>query len=381
VFGHERPVRSANPSTRRPTPIPAALSARQLRVLGEATGRELAWVLPAVAREVRAWRSLAAAIPDRPIRQDALSSLANKRGHTDGAALFCIFTRSREPALLRLLVAYEIMWDFLDSVNERGAARGLTNGKQLHLALVDGLDPDRPASDYYRHHPWHDDGGYLNTLVQTCRETCALLPSYEIARPLLIQEAWRAQVLAINHELDPHRRASALREWVHREWPNGHQARWYELTGAASASLTIHALLAQAAEPQVDPSVVTGVYRAYGPWISAATTMLDSHVDQLEDAVNGDHSYVAHYPTADIATRRISTLISRSMQEASSLPDSERHILIVACMTAMYLSKNSAWKTALRSRTLQILPSAGPLARLLLPILRLWRITYSQGST
>ena len=132
-------------------------------------------LLPAVAREVRAWRSLAAAIPDRPIRQDALSSLANKRGHTDGAALFCIFTRSREPALLRLLVAYEIMWDFLDSVNERGAARGQPNGKQLHLALVDGLDPDRPVSDYYRHHPWHDDGGYLNTLVQTCRETCVLL--------------------------------------------------------------------------------------------------------------------------------------------------------------------------------------------------------------
>jgi tetraprenyl-beta-curcumene synthase len=350
-------------------------------VLGEATGRELAWVLPAVAREVRTWRSLATTIPDRPIRQDALSSLANKRGHTDGAALFCIFTRSREPALLRLLVAYEIMWDFLDSVNERGAARGQPNGKQLHLALVDGLDRDRPVSDYYRHHPWHDDGGYLNTLVQTCRETCVLLPSYEIARPLLIQEAWRAQVLAINHELDPHCRERALREWVHREWPNGHQARWYELTGAASASLTIHALLAQAAEPQVDPSVVTGVYRAYGPWISAATTMLDSHVDQLEDTVNGDHSYVAHYPTEDIATRRISALIGRSMQEASSLPDSERHILIVACMAAMYLSKSSAWTAVLRYRTRQILASAGPLVRLLLPILRLWRITYLQGST
>jgi hypothetical protein len=109
--------------------------------------------------------------------------------------------------------------------------------------------------------------------------------------------------------------------------------------------------------------------------------MLDSHVDQLEDTVNGDHSYVAHYPTADIATRRISALIGRSMQEASSLPDSERHILIVAYMAAMYLSKSSAWTAALRSRTRQILASAGPLVRLLLPILRLWRITYLQGPT
>ena len=113
----------------------------------------------------------------------------------------------------------------------------------------------------------------------------------------------------------------------------------------------------------------------------AATTMLDSHVDQLEDAVNGDHSYVAHYPTEDIATRRISALIGRSMQEASGLPDSERHILIVACMTAMYLSKSSAWTTVLRSSTRQILASAGPLVHLLLPILWLWRITYLQGSS
>ena len=381
MFGHERPVRSANPSTWRTTPTPATLSARQLRVLGEATGRELTWTLPAVAREVHAWRSLAAAIPDRPIRQDALSSLANKRGHTDGAALFCILPRSREPALLRLLVAYEIMWDFLDSVNERGAACGQPNGKQLHLALVDGLDLDRPVSDHYRHHPWHNDGGYLNALVQTCREACALLPSYEIARPLLIQEAWRAQVLAINHELDPDRRDKALRKWARREWPNEHQASWYELTGAASASLTIHALLALAAEPHVDPSTVAGVHRAYGPWISAATTMLDSYVDQIEDAINGDHSYVAYYPTADIATRQISALISRSMHEATSLPDSERHILIVACMTAMYLSKNSAWTTVLRPRTRQILATAGPLVHALLPILRLWRITNLQRST
>lgn len=381
MFGHERPARLANPGTRRPTPTPATLSACQLRVLGEAAGRELTWALPAVSREVRAWRSMATAIPDGPIRQDALNSLARKRGHTDGAALFCILARSREPALLRLLVAYEIMWDFLDSVNERGAACGQINGRQLHLALVDGLDPERPVSDYYRHHPWRDDGGYLNALVRTCRETCSLLPSYDIARPLLIQETWRAQVLAINHELDPVRREDALRQWARQECPAGHEASWYELTGAASASLTIHALLALAAKPSLSTVVFTRVHRAYSPWISAATTMLDSYVDQTEDAINCDHSYVAHYPTVEIATRRVRGLISRSIQEATNLPDSEQHILIIACMTAMYLSKDSAWTTAMRQRTRQILATAGPLVRLLLPILRLWRITYSQRST
>ena len=115
------------------------------------------------------------------------SALANKRGHTDGAAFFSILPRARDVTLLRLLVAYEIIWDFLDSVNERGATAGQVNGRQLHLALVDALDPQRPITDYYRHHPWHDDGGYLRALVEVCREAARELPSYERVRPLLVR--------------------------------------------------------------------------------------------------------------------------------------------------------------------------------------------------
>lgn len=315
------------------------------------------------------------------IREDALASLAHKRGHIDGAALFCILVPRRDSNLLRLLVAYEIMWDFLDSVNERVGARDQVNGRQLHLALVEALDPDLPVSDYYRHHPWREDGGYLETLVCVCRDACARLPSYETARPLLIREAWRAQVLGINHELDPARRDRALREWARREWPAGHEASWYELTGAASASLTVHALFALAAQRRADPLEITSVHRAYSPWISAATTMLDSYVDQAEDTRNEDHSYVAHYPTGDVAVRRVGELVSRSAREASSLPDGERHTLIVACMAAMYLSKDSARTVAMREHTRALIRAGGPLARLLLPILRLWRLAYAQRAT
>lgn len=362
-------------------PQPASLKTRQLRVLAQATTRELAWALPAVAREVHYWRARAAAIPAGAIRQDALSSLARKRGHTDGAALFCILPRARDTNLLRLLVAYEIMWDFLDSVNEHGAARGVVNGHQLHLALIDALEPDRPLSDYYRYHPWSNDGGYLESLVRECRSACRRLPSFAAVQPLLIQEATRAQVLAINHDLDADRRDATLRTWTRQEFPRGHEAMWFELTGAASASLTVHALFALATKPSLAETEITRVHRAYFPWISGATTMLDSYVDQAEDEINGDHSYVAHYPTVEFATRRTAALLSRSMQEANELPDSERHVLIVACMAAMYLSKDSAWSPALRDSTRLLLAHGGSLSRLLLPILRLWRIAYAQRST
>jgi tetraprenyl-beta-curcumene synthase len=377
----EWPVRPADPCTSRQPSRLAPLSLRQWRVLGQAAARELAWGLPATAREIRTWQARASAVPDATIRGDALSALARKRGHTHGAALFCILPRARDPDLLRLIVAYEIMWDFLDSVNEHGAQRGQANGRQLHLALIDALDPDAPLSDYYRYHPWQDDGRYLNKLVQTCQTACRRLPSYEAVRPLLAQEARRAQVLAINHDLDPVRRDSALRKWAQQDSSAGHEARWYELTGAASASLTVHALLALAVKPDLRSTEITRVHRVYFPWISAATTMLDSYVDQAEDAANADHSYVAHYPTAELAIQRIGLLIRRSIVEASNLPDSERHILIVGCMIAMYLSKDSARAPAMRRSTQMLLSAGGPLPPILLPILRLWRIAYAQRST
>lgn len=369
IHAHERLVNHADP---------APLTLAQIIVLLRAVARELSWGLVAVSKEVRRWRELANAIPTEEIRDDALSTLATKRGHIDGAALFTILPRRRNHALLRLLVAYEVIWDFLDTVNERGALAGQINGRQLHTALIDALDPARPISDYYRHHPWKSDGGYLQSLVETCRVATAELPSYSRVLPLLLEEAHRAQVLAINHDLDPDERNRGLRRWAREQQLDPCGLAWFELSGAASASLTVHALFALATEPALTRADLIRAHRAYFPWISAATTMLDSYVDQAEDAANSNHSYVAHYTTPQGAARRTAELTRRSLREARALPHAEHHVLIVASMAAMYLSKDSARTPAMRQTTRELTWAGGPLTRLLRPILRLWRIIYSQ---
>ncbi|HEY2719527.1 MAG TPA: DUF2600 family protein [Solirubrobacteraceae bacterium] len=359
-----------------PNPLP--LSPRQVWVLLAAALRELLWGLPAVSREIRIWRERALLIPDAPIREDALSSIEHKRGHTDGAALFWILPRRRDLNLLRLLVAYELIWDYLDCLNERGAGEGTVNGRQLHMALVEALDPGAPISDYYRYHPWRDDGGYLRMLVEACRRGCAALPSYGRIRPLVLCEARRAQVLALNHDLDPSGRDEALQAWAAREFSGERRLSWFELSGAASASLTIHAFLALAAEPACSDADVRKTRAAYFPWMSAATTMLDSYVDQAEDVVNGDHRYIAHYESEKLAGERMRELVTRSALEARRLRHGHRHAVIAAAMVAMYLSKESARAPALRASTADLAQAGGSLTRLLLPVLRMWRLAFAQ---
>lgn len=353
---------------------PLPLSVGQLRALITAAFREVTWVLPTVTAETRRWQADARRIPDEPLRAAALSSLQTKRGHTDGAAMFSILVPHRDPGLLRLLVAYELIWDYLDSVHE--SAPSERNGRQLHLALVDAFEASRPLADYYRHHPWRDDGGYLPALVEACRAECRRLPSFPLVRPALIREARRAQVLALNHLTDPAARDAALRRWAADEYPDEQRLEWYELSGAASASLVVHALLAVAADPDGTDTYVSHVYDAYWPWMSLATTMLDSYADMAEDLAAGNHRYLAHYPDSATAIRRIQQAISVSAERAMTLHDGYSHRVILGCMIALYLSKESTRSVDLKSTTSDLIGRAGTLARLLVPILYLWRLRY-----
>jgi tetraprenyl-beta-curcumene synthase len=355
----------------------------QAWALFRAALRELVWGLPLTAREIHRWEERALAIPDLALRADALQSLTRKRANADGSVLFSILTSRRDPSLLRLLVAYEGIWDFLDNVSERGAPAGEINGRWLHRALLDAVDPAKPTSAYYSHHPWKDDAGYLQVMVAACRECCLALPSYCQVRGRLLDEGRRSDVGIYNHEPDAARRNVALQRWVERErhaLTEPGEIAWYELSAAASCSAAAHVMLALAAEPNGPGCDVAEVYAVYFPWFSVTTTMLDSYVDRAEDAESGAHSYIEHYSSEELGTRRVCELISRTRAQAKVLHNGYRHAVIVACMVAMYLSKDSARAPHMREQTVRLARAGGSLARVLMPVLRLWRVAYGQQS-
>lgn len=347
---------------------------RQILAIASVSARELSWIRPGVAREIDGWRRRAATIPDVTLREDALTALTCKRFNAEGAALFAVLAPRRDPRLLRLLVAFQILLDFLDSVSEQCGPDPLADGHQLHLALRDALDPCRPLGDYYRHHPRREDGGYLRALVETCRESCLALPSYRFVRVLALQGAERCGVQGFNHDPDPARRDRALERWAACTFPLTREVSWWELTAAASSTLGVHALLALGADPNCGECDADEVAAAYMPWICAASTMLDSYVDELQDAESDGHSYIAHYANERVAAERTKELIRRSLAEARRLRNGARHALIAAGMVAMYLSTDDARTSAKRTTTRACLRAGGLLPRLLLPILRLWRI-------
>jgi hypothetical protein len=141
--------------------------------------------------------------------------------------------------------------------------------------------------------------------------------------------------------------------------------------------LTIHALLAIAADRDCEEPYIASVDAAYLS-VSAATTMLDSYVDQAEDSQSGAHSYVSHYPDGETMISGLQALITSALTKTRVLPNGDTHALIAAAMIAMYLSKTSARSPDLRASSRLLIQTGGSLTRLLHPILRTWRVVYSQ---
>jgi cytochrome P450 len=352
---------------------PAPLTLGVIRALLKAATRELVFGVPAVSREVRFWRTRAERIPDRILRQDALNSITHKRDHIEGAALFWVLSKHRHRSLLRLLVAYQTIIDYLDSVSERHTSE--LNGRQLHLALAEALDFDAPISDYYRHNPSKDDGGYLRALVETCRACCAALPSYSRVRSHVLAGATLfGGVQSVNH-CDPRRRDVALRAWAEGQPASGEELTWFELAAAASARLP-HALLALAAECSCDELDITEAMNVHFGPAALLMAMLDSYADQRDDAVNGDHSYISYYGSLDAAVERLSGVIDHAVRQARTLRNGDTHATIIACMIVMNLSRDGARTAAMRARTRRLLAEGGSLTRLLLPVMYVWRAGY-----
>ncbi len=324
------------------------------------------------------WRQLAVAIPGESLRRDALHALDHKRASIDGGALFWTLPQRRNKSLLRLLVAYEIIADYLDCVSERSASAGIDNGLCLHRALCDALAPGAPIADYYRCNPSKDDGGYLDLLVITCQQMCVALPSFDVVRPFVNRAVNLTEVLAMNHEPTQTSRDAALHVWSERQFPERPELAWFEWCASASAWLTIFALLALAANPECAMTEAERVFNAYMPWISLVGTMLDSYVDIPEDNAVDAHSYIAHYPDQRIATTRVTDVLCRSLREISGLRDGHRHLVIFGCMVAMFLSKDSARTSITRGNTREIARAGGALTQMLVPILRTWRTAYGK---
>jgi tetraprenyl-beta-curcumene synthase len=347
-------------------------------VFAEAASRYWLDVFPHVARELRQWRARAAGIPDPTLRRLALSTHHDERGNLEGAAAFAVLVpRSQRARVVRATVAFQAAYDYVDTLAEQPCGDPLTNGRQLHLALLSALDPAADHPDYYAHHPRRSDGGYVRQLIDACRRCFAELPSCaSVAAPARAATQRMVAFQSLNHARreDRHR---ALACWASALTPAGSGLWWWETAAGAASSLTVFALLAAAAAPALAPAEARAVERAYFPWIGALHVLLDSLIDRAADIDAGRHSLVDHYSSPQEAAGRLQTIAGRALGGTASLPGAAQHALIVAAMTSFYLSAPAASAPSATAASTQVLSAMGLLGAPTMSVLRARRLASS----
>ncbi len=310
--------------------------------------RRLAWALVAVIvrylttiqphakRELARWRQRALAIPDPELRAHVLRPF-DADGSAPGASLFAVLAPLRtQRRLIRLLIAYVLLWSYVDVRTERDPDAD----PRLYDALVDALRPDVSAR-------LPEDECCLSALLTACRRGCAALPSWDVVQATALRHAEDGRaVQAINH--GP-RAGTELRL---RRWASHRPGRpWHERTAAASSPLAILALMALAAQPTATEPQVVATATAYQP-VSALGVVCDHLVDQAEDDALMNHSYLRYVDAPTQLDRRLRDLGDRAVQSVRRLPGGERHTIILTSMVAMFLSDPAVARTGVDVRLL-----------------------------
>ncbi len=344
------PTSDRRPAPQGARPAAAPVARRSARALDAAESLDLSYVfadtvvrylvsvLPLVGRELAHWHARAAAIPDPNLRNSARQALG-KRGNIEGAALFAVLAPAAHRAIaVRALVAFQSAYNYLDALCELPSEDPLTNGDQLHQALLVALHPDAPQLDYYRHNAHRDDGGYLVELVASCREAFGALPSYQAVAPSARAAASRIVDFQVLNLSESHGGHDALERWAIEVTPPASGLHWWETAAGAGSSLAVHALIAAAADPHLEAQDARELDGAYFPWVGALHSLLDSLVDRVEDREHGQPSLLGYYRSPTDAAIHLSRLAQRTRDRVVALPNRHAHRVIVTAMCSYYLS-------------------------------------------
>ncbi|WP_221243182.1 DUF2600 family protein [Conexibacter arvalis] len=291
-------------------------------------------IVPQARAEIRRWSTVAETIPDPVLRAHATAAIAADTDNAEAVTAFAAFaSRSRRRTTIELLVAHQLLADYVDVLGERVCCDRLADGLRIGSALPAAVA--RPG-DPLDLDPLGDDGGYLAALVSACRDRLWRLPAAATV-------AGRAQAAAVrwgeglaHSHTAAHGEALAQVEAWSAEQDGCAGYAWWEIAAGSNSNLAIAALLAAAADPATTARDAARIEAAYWPHVCAMSTLLDSLVDCERDAVSGDFSFVSHYAGADAARAGIVAAASRSLGAVSTLRHSHTHAMIVCGVAAYY---------------------------------------------
>jgi tetraprenyl-beta-curcumene synthase len=316
------------------------------------------------------WEKAARAIADPELRALALGELREERFNPQLAAtLATLAPRSRREIVVEAIVALQVLYDYLDVLDEQPNF----DGEWLVRTFTDAVAVGAAAAPRkIIEKPRYDDAGYLDDLARAVVVALASLPTCDAIAQVARAAAVRcAQAQTLNHSV-PTLGSAHAEEWATEE-ARGTGLGWQEyLAGASASVLGLHALIAAAADPATtydDAVAIDAAYLAIG-----ALTMLDSVVDYDDDLHDGRPGYLQYYDSPEQMTGRLEWIAREARARAGSAPHGAHHVMTLVGVAAYYLSDPGVRTDFARPIAAGVRAELGPPITPTLWLMRSWRL-------
>jgi tetraprenyl-beta-curcumene synthase len=348
------------------------LLARAAAALVLANLRFWTTVAPEVSAQLRRWERRAHAINDPASRALALQKLADERFNSEVAAtLATLAPRAYRRRTIEAIVAYEVMYDYLDGLTELPSADPLQRGRDLYEPFVQAVRPPMSSAGS----AWQEQDGddYVLALAATVREALAALPAAAAIREAGTRAATRCAEAQTRAHAVPQLGVAQLQDWAASETAAS-SLGWREfLAGSASSVLVVHALIAAAADPRTTVREAAEIDTVYLS-ICALSTMLDSLIDHEQDTQAGQEGYAGYYESNEHLASDLAHAARRATAHSASLRNGAHHVMTLVGVAAYYASAPSASNEFAAPVTQRISRELQPLMTPTLAVMRTWRL-------
>jgi tetraprenyl-beta-curcumene synthase len=292
-----------------------------------------------VRSELKRWEKQARHIRDPALQSLALEKLREEHFNAEVAATLAVLApRRHRRHAVEAIVAFEVMYDYLDGLTEQPATEPLCNGRQLYQSFVDAVIPTHEIRcDYYHYNPHKDDSGYLQQLALTVKTALAQLPSAQVIARVTRDSAIRCAEAQVRVHASQQLARDKVQEWAHSQAQSiGLDWRAY-LAGAMASVLCVHALIAASANEHMTIEQGRNLDATY-LHISALSTMLDSLTDYQHDTAVGTTWYLDLWQDQQLFGAQLAQVAKQAIQRARALPNGPHHVMTLAGVVAYYTS-------------------------------------------
>jgi tetraprenyl-beta-curcumene synthase len=352
-------------------------AARALGALARANLRYWPTVAPLVHRELGRWEGHAAKIGDGALRQLACEKLREERFNAEVAAtLATLAPRRRRAIASRAIVALELLFDYLDGRTELPCEDPIAERERLFAPFRDAVDPGARSPGVSAMAGGEDedtpDGAYLRALSAQTRESLFALPAASQVQDVAQAAAARCATAQTRLHAAVSLGDGQVQEWAH-EAGRASGLGWREYAGGcASSVLSMHALIAAAADPATSAGDAQRIDEAYLA-IGGVITTLDSLVDEGADAQRGESGFTRLFETPEQLASRLIELTREAHARALLAPHGAHHAMTLAGVIAYYTTDPGAREGHARGVALALRRELAPTIWPTLAVMAGWR--------